>query len=60
VHEKVLVSMILRKSLQKIVNALIETQRISRSDLEEDLNISDEAIYRHIAELQENNIIEKL
>jgi predicted transcriptional regulator len=57
--EKVLFSMIRRKPLQKIVHALIEKQRLSSQDLAKELNISDKAIYRHIAELQENDIIEK-
>ncbi len=47
------------KPLQKIVQALIEQQRLSGPDLAKELNISDKAIYRHIAELQEKDIIEK-
>lgn len=57
--EKVLVSMIRRKPLQKIVHVLIEKEKLSGPDLAKELNISDKAIYRHIAELQEKDIIEK-
>lgn len=58
--EKVLVSMMRRKPLQRIVHVLIEKPRLSGPDLAKELNISDQAIYRHIAELQERDIIEKL
>lgn len=57
--EKALVSMMRRKPLQKIVHALIEKPRLSGPDLAKELDISDQAIYRHIAELQERDIIEK-
>ena len=57
--EKDLVSMIRRKPLQKIIHVLIEKQKLSGPDLAKELNISDTAVYRHIAELQENDIIEK-
>lgn len=58
--EKVLLSLIRRKPLQKIVIALIEKQRLSDPDLAKELNISEKSIYRHIAELQEKDILEKI
>ncbi len=58
IYEKVLVSMICRKSIQTIVHALIEKQRLSCLDPAKDLNISDKAIYRHKAEIQENDNID--
>ena len=58
--EKVLLSTIRRKPLHKIVSALIEKQRLSGPELARELNISEKSIYRHIAELQEKDILEKI
>jgi predicted transcriptional regulator len=58
--EKELLSLIRRKPLQRIVNALIEQKKLSGPDLAKELNISETAIYKHISELQEEDILEKL
>ena len=54
-----LISMIRRKPIQKIVHVLIKKQMLSDPGLAKELNILGKAIYRHIAGLQENDIIEK-
>ena len=52
--------MISRKPIRKIVLAMIERQKLSRTNFVKEVTISDMAVYWHIAELQETDIIELL
>jgi predicted transcriptional regulator len=58
--EMALLSLIRRKPLQKIVNALMEQRKLSGPDLAKRLNISEKSIYKHITKLSGEGILEKL
>jgi predicted transcriptional regulator len=58
--EMALLSLIRRKPLQKIVNALLEQRELSGPDLAKKLNISEKSIYRHTTKLLGEGILEKL
>lgn len=53
-------SLIRRKPLHKILCALVERQMLSSSDLAEELDISLTAVNRHVNELVDKGIVEKL
>ena len=58
--EMALLSLIRRKPLQKIVNALMEQRKLSGPDLAKRLNISEKSVYKHITKLLREGILEKL
>jgi predicted transcriptional regulator len=58
--EMALLSLIRRKPLQKIVDALMEQRKLSGPDLAKRLSISEKSIYKHIIKLWEEDILEKL
>jgi predicted transcriptional regulator len=57
--EKDLLSLMRRKPMLKILNVLLEKQRLSGPDIAKELNISNTAVNRHVAELYEKGIVEK-
>jgi predicted transcriptional regulator len=57
--EKDLFSLVRRKPLQNILQALIERPGLSGTDLARELDISVTAINRHIGELSDKGVIEK-